>query len=95
MSTLIGISSVYFPQDFCVLLTETAVVVLDSIRASRHPAIEIIKSYLKEELKDKKKMTLNDHEDLQDINPSCPQQSDATSCGVFLLHFVEMLLKRC
>ena len=73
---------------------ETIIVVFDSLKAPRDSALDHIKSYLKEELKDKKGIEPRNIYNILDVNPPCPQQTDVTSCGVFLLHFAEQLLNR-
>lgn len=72
---------------------ETAIVVLNSINSDCDVHVQNISSYLQEELFDKKGIRLEEM-DLQCVVPHCPKQKDGSSCGIFLLHFAEMILSR-
>jgi Ulp1 family protease len=72
---------------------ETAVVVLNSIHGDCDDAVQNISFYLKEELLKKKGVNIEKN-DLLCVVPQCPQQDHGSSCGIYLLHFAEMILSR-
>ena len=73
---------------------ETTVIILDSIGGDYgQKAGELIKLYLKEELREKKNISFNT-EGIKILAPKCPKQNDGSSCGIFILHYTEMLLNR-
>ena len=75
-------------------------VIFDSLKRSgcREDTVENIEHYLHEEIKEKKgsrpKFKKSKTRNLLALYPMCPKQDDATSCGVFLLHYAEMILSR-
>ena len=73
---------------------ESVLVVFDSMGGSRDSAVDNIKNYLKEELKDKKDIAINSKDRTLVLYPSCPQQKDVTSCGIFILHYASRILSR-
>lgn len=75
--------------------THTAIVVFDSLGGRRTSAVKNITDYLVEEYKEKLGLGKDkSHQSQIVLNPDCPQQEDVTSCGIFLLHYVEQLLAR-
>ena len=73
---------------------ESVLVVFDSMGSSRDPAVENIKNYIKEEFKDKKGIAINSKDRTLVLYPSCPQQNDVTSCGIYILHYASQILSR-
>ena len=73
--------------------TQTAALVLNSINSDCDDDIKNISFYLQEELFDKKGVKIETM-DLQWVVPQCPKQDDGSSCGIFLLHFAEMIFSR-
>ena len=72
---------------------ETAVIVLNSLHGDCDDAVQNISFYLQEELFKKKGVQI-EKVDLQCVVPQCPQQDDGSSCGIYILHFAEMILSR-
>ena len=71
------------------------IVVLDSLETYNsdiESAVMKIKSYLIDEFLGKKGVLISNEVDLDFLLPSCPQQPDGSSCGVFLLYFASKLL---
>ena len=71
----------------------TAIIVLDSMAADRGEEINNVKYYLKEELWKKKEVAIVT-KDIPIVSPKPPQQDDFSSCGVYLLHYAEMIISR-
>ena len=76
---------------------ETAIIVFDSLKDSgtRETTVKNVEHYLYEEMKVKKESRSRfKTRELPAVYPMCPTQDDATSCGVFLLHYAQMILSR-
>ena len=72
---------------------ETALVILNSLDGDCEDAVQNISFYLQEELVDKKGVKIK-NKDFHVVYPPCPKQADGFSCGIFLLHYSEMILSR-
>ena len=70
------------------------IAVLDSIGGSKSVAVENIKKYLLEELKCKKSegITAQDITEMKTVYPKIPRQSDGSSCGLYVIHYVQQIL---
>ena len=69
--------------------------VLDSIGDRKDSAVEEIRNYLIEELKSKDIKTIKPtvFMKMKIIYPKLPRQPDGSSCGLYLIHFVNQIVK--
>ena len=76
-------------------------VVLDSIGDNRDEEVESIRDYLLQELKTKNANNGEMYKAIQEMTteyPKIPKQSDSSSCGLFVIYYVKMILlgfERC
>ena len=78
--------------------TKPFLVILDSCleKDNSYEPVQQIKNYLIEEHKSKaiKSMSRKYIEEMRTVFPNVPQQSDASSCGLYLIYFVEQIFRR-
>ena len=70
------------------------VAVLDSVGGKKDVAVENIRSYLIEELKQRKidSITVRDIRAMATEYPNIPTEPDGSSCGLYVLHYMERIL---
>jgi len=72
------------------------IMVLDSLGGNHSSAISKIRQYLSFEHLEKRKLPLNfGKEKLGEKHPPIPYQPNSCDCGLFLLHYVELIFKVC
>ena len=70
------------------------IMVLDSLGGSHSTAISKIRQYLSFEHLEKRKLPLNfGKEKMGEKHPPIPYQPNSCDCGLFLLHYVELIFK--
>lgn len=68
--------------------------VLDSLNSTHSTALSRIRSYLQFEYMEKKGYPLTFGRDkMEEKHPEIPQQPNSCDCGIFLLHYVELVFK--
>ena len=70
------------------------VAVLDSVGGRKELAVDNLKNYLLEELKTRKtrSVTANDIINMETVYPNIPNQPDGSSCGLYVLHYIQQIL---
>ena len=70
------------------------VAVLDSVGGKKDAAVDNLKNYLIEELKQKNTTfdSANDNRNMETVYPNIPTQLDGSSCGLYVLHYIEQIL---
>lgn len=72
------------------------IMVLDSLGGNHSSAISKIRQYLSFEHLEKRKLPLNfGKEKMGEKHPPIPYQPNSCDCGLFLLHYVELIFKVC
>ena len=68
---------------------------MDSLGGDNKEVVDMIKEYLVIELMNQMgDKNLQEVKEMRVVWPCLPQQDNYTDCGVFLLHYVEKMLKR-
>lgn len=87
--------SIRLPPEQQVIRGNPYMLVLDSLGDSHQSAASALRSYLRLEFEDKKakKVMFFSKDKMPEFSPEVPMQQNSCDCGLFLLHYVELIFQ--